>query len=104
MMKIEHLFKLTGLTGGVILGLCLFPQVYKTYRTKSTKDISYSWTFLYGFGMFMMLLYGLYFQLWPAFIPGVIEFLMILILIFLKYKYEKEIRNDYGSLSDFPVL
>ncbi len=88
-MNTENLFKLTGFTGGIILGLCLFPQLYKTYKTKSTKNISYSWTFLYGFGMFMMLLYGLYFQLWPAFIPGLIEFFMIFLLVSLKYKYEK---------------
>ena len=33
-----------GWLGGLILGLCAVPQVWKTYRTRKARDLS--WTFL----------------------------------------------------------
>ena len=99
-MNQDYIFELTGYCGGGILGICLLPQLFKTYKTKSTKDISYPWIFLYSLGMFFMLSYGLYFQLWPSFIPGAIEFVMVICLLCMKIYYESHQPEIYYHIND----
>ena len=39
-----------GYLGGAILSVCIVPQIWKTFRTKSAGDISLAWTILYTTG------------------------------------------------------
>ena len=54
-MNIDTYFKIIGLVGGIFLGICLFPQVYKTIKTKTTEDISLSWQLLYSLGLTLII-------------------------------------------------
>ena len=59
-----------GYSAGIILSVCLIPQIYKIYKTKQVENISYSWQILYILGIssiytmvFIMTCYQFIFQL-----------------------------------------
>lgn len=81
------LLDLIGYAAGALLAICLIPQVYKSWKTKSTKDISVSWTLLYMAGLFLWFLYGIGLQAFPIIIFAGLEFLMATSLFALKLIY-----------------
>ena len=76
-----------GYAGGVILSICLIPQIFKIYKTKQVENISYIWQFLYFLGISLHLYYGIYYQLLPIYIPTIIELFLILVLVSLTIYY-----------------
>ena len=40
-----------GYSGGILLSLCLIPQIYKIIKTKHVDNISYLWQILYIIGI-----------------------------------------------------
>lgn len=76
-----------GYAGGVILSICLIPQIFKIYKTKQVENISYIWQFLYFLGISLHLYYGIYYQLLPIYIPTIIELCLILVLVSLTVYY-----------------
>lgn len=83
-----------GYSGGVILSVCLFPQIYAVWKTKKVDNISYSWQFMYITGISLHLYYGIYYNLLPIFIPTIIELCLIFMLLALKIKYQNKNDND----------
>lgn len=105
-------FQIIGYTGGGLLSLCLIPQILKIIKTKSGNDLSYSWQFLSIIGLVLFLIYGIYFNLLPVYIPVSFELLLVSILTILKkYYYEinkiKNIKKDkkleLTNISNNPV-
>ena len=78
---------LVGISGGIVLSICLIPQIYTVIKTKEVYNISYLWQFMYIVGLSLHLTYGIYYQLIPIYIPCIIELCFIILLTFLKYKY-----------------
>jgi len=93
-MNISFFFELVGLFGGILLGVDLVPQVYHTIVSNSTKDISLLWQFLHLLGLSMLYTYSIYFNLWSIYIPGSLEIISILILIFYKIKNDGCFSNN----------
>ena len=83
-----------GYSGGIVLSICLIPQIFKVYKTKDAENISYLWQILYIIGISLHLYYGVYYNLLPIFIPTIIELCFIFILLILKINYSKQINND----------
>jgi MtN3 and saliva related transmembrane protein len=81
-----------GYSGGVILSICLLPQIYKIIKTKHVDNISYIWQILYIIGISLHLYYGVYYDLLPIYVPSIIELCLILFLFGLKVYYSK--KND----------
>lgn len=79
-----------GYIGGIVLSVCLIPQIYKVYKTKHVKNISYLWQFLYIIGIIFHLYYGIYYNLLPIYIPTIIELCFIIMLLILKITYSKK--------------
>ena len=86
-----------GYAGGIILSICLIPQIYKIYQTKKVDNISYLWQFLYILGIIFHLYYGIYYSLAPIYIPTAIELFFVLILLGLKIYYERK-KSDNISI------
>ena len=82
-------YEILGLIGSFLISTSVFLQVYKVIQTKSARDISLTWESLYLVGIILILIYGIAEQLWPIYIPGLLELLAILILMILKFKYDK---------------
>jgi len=40
-----------GTIGGLLLAVCLIPQLWRIYATRSATDLSYGWLALYGLGL-----------------------------------------------------
>jgi MtN3 and saliva related transmembrane protein len=54
-----------GTVAGVVSTLAFLPQVFKIWRTQSTKDISLGMYSLYSLGLLLWGLYALRINYWP---------------------------------------
>lgn len=73
---------------GVAMSLSHFSQAYKIYKTKSAKDISLIFIFVFTLGAFIWLTYGILLNEWPVILSfGIAVFGTISVLILtLKYR------------------
>jgi len=76
-----------GYSGGIVLSICLVPQIYQIYKTKQVENISYLWQFMYIIGISLHLYYGIYYNLLPIYIPTIIELCLIIVLLIFKIMY-----------------
>ena len=79
-----------GYSGGIVLSICLIPQIYSVIKTKQVDNISYWWQILYIIGISLHLYYAIYYNLLPIYIPTIIELVLILCLFGLKIYYSKK--------------
>lgn len=83
-MDIIHLI---GYIAGLIIAISLTPQVIKSWRTKSTKDISITWNIIYISGLLLFLVYGFGIKEMPILVAGTIEVSLAISLIVAKLIY-----------------
>jgi|TARA_B100001971_G_C18152047_1_gene516379 MtN3 and saliva related transmembrane protein len=76
-------FEIIGYLAGFIVAISLSPQLIKAWKTKSTKDISISWTLIYMTGLSLWVVYGIGIASWPIIVTLSIEFLMAFSLFIL---------------------
>jgi MtN3 and saliva related transmembrane protein len=79
--------ELFGYAAMLIIPIALAPQVIKSWKTKSTKDISFSWNSTYILGLLCWLIYGIGIDSKPLAISAIIEGTLASSLLFLKIKY-----------------
>ena len=85
----NNIVDVVGYSGGIILSICLVPQIYKIIKTKEVENISYMWQLLYITGIILHLYYACYYNILPILIPTVIELVFICVLFSLKLIYKK---------------
>ena len=95
-----EIYEIFGYLGGLILTLCLVPQIMKTYKTKKADDISTVWEYLYFIGVTFYIIYAIDKDLPPVYIPAFLELIFIIILFYLKRKYDRENKIKRQNLSD----
>ena len=76
-----------GLLAGILTTISNLPQLIKSWKTKSTKDVSLKWLLLLGIGILVWLVYGFMIDELPIIIANFFGFILVLGLIFLKIKY-----------------
>jgi uncharacterized protein with PQ loop repeat len=76
-----------GWIGGILLGICAFPQVYHTVRSNKANDISGLFLILWGLGEGLTLIYVIPQMNWPLIVNYLLN--LIFIGIITKVKYEK---------------
>lgn len=81
---------LLGYTAGLFLVIALLPQVYKSWKTKSTKDISWWRYILYVIGLSLWVVYAFVIDNMPLRIMHGLEFLLALSVLFLKIRYDHQ--------------
>ncbi|GJP53017.1 hypothetical protein CLOM_g12164 [Closterium sp. NIES-68] len=86
-----------GFIGGIIFCVSILPQLVKTYRTKSAKDLSYFWQACYLLGLISISIYGVAYKLWPVAIPLIIEIVFMATLTVLKYRYDKRAKRKAAA-------
>ncbi len=77
-----------GHIGGAIIAFALLPQVIKSWKTKSVKDISLIWNSLMLIGLITFLIYGIGINSLPIIIFGSIEICLTASLLILKLLYK----------------
>ncbi|MDO8577039.1 MAG: SemiSWEET family transporter [Candidatus Daviesbacteria bacterium] len=79
--------ELIGFVAGSLIAISVFPQVLKSWKTKSTKDISIAWSIINLAGQILWVCYGLLITSYPLVIMSGITLLMNISMIILKLKY-----------------
>ena len=80
-------YEICGFIAGLLFPLGLIPQIYKSYKTKDLKSISYYWQFIYLFALTCALIYSFHNQLVPIYISSLIEIIFMIILTVMKFIY-----------------
>lgn len=93
-MSETRAIEFVGIAGGIIISSSLLPQVYKTYTTKSAKDISYYYQIIYIVGCTLTNSYAFAEGLWPIYIPCLFEEALIITLTCMKFAYSREDQDE----------
>jgi len=80
--------QLTGYLAGFVIAVSLTPQVWKAWKTKSTRDISLLWNSIYIFGLLLFLVYGIGIREMPIIVMDLIETTLAVLLIVAKLVYK----------------
>ncbi|HIH14522.1 MAG TPA: hypothetical protein HA224_04690 [Nanoarchaeota archaeon] len=80
--------EIIGFLAGFIVAFALSPQLIKTWRTKSAKDISLLWTLTLMIGLLLWVIYAIANKIIPLAIFGVVEFSMATTLCAFKLIYK----------------
>ena len=78
-----------GYLGGFMIAVALFPQLFKTWKTKSAKDISLLWTIISLVGLILYGIYAAVNKIFPLLTFATIESIMLVILISFKMVYDR---------------
>lgn len=78
---------LLGLVAGTLTTIAFVPQVVKTWRTRSTRDISLGMFATFGAGVALWLLYGIAIGSWPVMLANAVTFVLALLILFLKLRH-----------------
>jgi MtN3 and saliva related transmembrane protein len=76
-----------GMVAGALTTLAYLPQVVKTWKSKSTKDISVS-TFVSLFlGLLMWVFYGVSIHSMPVIVANIVSLALVLVVLIFKIRY-----------------
>jgi MtN3 and saliva related transmembrane protein len=70
------------------------PQVWKTYRNKSGEGLSFRMLLTLAIGLGIWIVYGIMSKLLPLIVTNAIVFLLILLLIGMKLKFDRAPAKD----------
>ena len=86
-MNIDLITNVVGYAAAVMGTLIMFPQLIKTLRTKSAKDISMGMLVVFLANCFLWVIYGFLIGAWPIIISNSLVFMIVMIELILKLKY-----------------
>ncbi|MBO3458735.1 SemiSWEET transporter [Aetokthonos hydrillicola Thurmond2011] len=81
------LITILGLAAGTLTTAAFLPQMFKTWQSKSAKDVSFSMLITFNIGIFLWLLYGIFLQALPIILTNALTLLFNMIILYLKVKY-----------------
>lgn len=82
-----ELVTIIGLIAGSLTTVSFLPQVIKTWRSKSAKDISLSMFLSFCIGVLLWIIYGLLLGELPIIIANFITLILAGTILFFKFKY-----------------
>lgn len=89
-MKTPCMFEILGTTGSLIICASAIPQIIKTYRTKSSGDLSILYLVILMFGMALLQLYSLYIKDFVFIFGNTLSAASTGILIVLWFRYKRQ--------------
>lgn len=81
------LITILGLVAGTLTTIAFLPQLMKTWKTKSAKDVSIEMLIVFSIGVFLWLIYGIYLQALPIILANSLTLIFNLIILGLKIRY-----------------
>ena len=84
MNNVEYL----GFIAGVFVSVSLIPQLIKSWKTRSTKDIALSWSIINLTGQILWLTYGVFVHSISLVVMSGIALIMNCIMVVLKVKFK----------------
>lgn len=83
------IIEVLGMAAGTISSITFLPQVIKTWKSKSAKDISLWMFLLVTLSVVMWLIYGILRNSIPIIYTNSMVLLMSLIMLYFKYRFNK---------------
>ncbi len=80
--------EIIGLIAGFLTTMSFVPQVLKTWRSKSARDLSLVMFLLYCVGVFLWMIYGIWINELPVILWNIITLILASIILFFKLKYK----------------
>ncbi len=77
-----------GLIAGTLTTAAFVPQVVKTWRTRSTHDISLVMFALFSTGLVLWLVYGVMIGSLPIVVSNIVTLALALTILFFKLRYK----------------
>ena len=77
-----------GLVAGTFTTAAFVPQVIKTWRTRSTEDISLAMFAIFSFGVSLWLVYGIYIDSLPIVVANGITLALVGTILVLKLRFK----------------
>lgn len=82
------LVDLLGYVAGILVVISLLPQVLKSWKTKSTQDISLWRYIIYVIGLVLWILYAVIIKNGPLAVMNSLGLILAGLILFLKVKYD----------------
>jgi len=79
---------LIGYMAGTLTTISFLPQVIRSWRTRSTHDISFVMLTLFGLGMLLWAVYGFWLGSLPIILANTITFALVVVLVAMKVRYK----------------
>ncbi len=80
--------ELLGYIAGVLTTASFAPQLIKTVKTKSTRDISFKMYAILSVGISLWLIYGVFHNSLPIILANGVSLCLVIIILALKLKYK----------------
>ena len=77
-----------GLIAGTLTTIAFLPQLHKTWKSKSAKDVSSVMMITFCIGVFLWLIYGLAIQATPVIVANAVTLILALLILVLKIRYK----------------
>lgn len=98
-----HAIESIGYIGAIILNTSALPQIYKTYQTKTAKDLSWGFFGTLGVGFMFNITYGALIGHPAIYCGSSVSMLLYGTLAGMKYIYEKPTRDVLTEKDDAPL-
>jgi MtN3 and saliva related transmembrane protein len=79
--------EIIGLISGALTSASLFPQVYRLFKLKSARDISYIFNFLFIIGILCWIAYGIILNLFSVILWNSITLISAFAMLYAKIKW-----------------
>lgn len=76
-----------GLLAGTLTTIAFWPQLVKTWKSKSAKDVSLGMLVTFCTGVFLWLVYGIFIYSWPLILANLVTFILAMGILILKIRY-----------------
>ena len=80
--------QILGLMAGGLTTVAFLPQVIKTWKSKSAKDLSLAMFFVFALGTLLWLIYGIIIQQLPIILANSITLALASVLLFFKLRFK----------------
>ncbi len=80
---------LLGFAAGALTTCAFWPQLQKTWTSKSAGDLSMSMLAIFSAGVGLWLLYGLALQAWPIILTNAVTLVLTGAILVLKWQYRR---------------
>ena len=80
--------EILGLIAAVLTTGAFVPQVYKTWKEKSTKDISLTMYLVLLTGVLLWVVYGFYLESLPIILANCVTAILLFFMLLMKIKYK----------------
>ena len=80
--------QILGLIAGGLTTVAFLPQVIKTWKSKSAKDLSLAMFFVFALGTLLWLIYGIIIQQLPIILANSITLALASVLLYFKVRFK----------------